>query len=256
VNGVRSETKLLIKTIKFMENLIKFDDVNNKIITIRNQNVILDSDVAALYGVQTKRVNEAIRNNLDKFPEGYVFELTPNEKQEVIKICENLNTSVQSGVVENFDHPEYTLSMAHLGKTKLSPTLPKAFTEKGLYMLATILKSPTATQTTITIVEAFAKLRELTNNLAILNSIDTEVIEPEVIESTIEKTGGLFNELFFSGTPTSAETSVELNLGLAKVKRTVKSEANPNVLHNTQIIQKEIDDLKKMIAKLNERLEN
>ena len=238
-----------------MENLIKFDEVNNKIITIRNQSVILDSDVAALYGVQTRDINKSVANNLDKFPEGYVFELTPNEKQEVIKICENLNTSVQNGVVENFHNLEYTPSMAHLGKIKLSPTLPKAFTEKGLYMLATILKSPQATQTTITIVEAFAKLRELTNNLAILNSIDTEIIEPEVLESTIEKTGGLFNELFFSGTPTSAETSVELNLGLAKVKRTVKSEANPNALHNTQIIHNEIDDLKKMIAKMNDRLE-
>ena len=62
-----------------MENLINFDDVNNKIITIRNQNVILDSDVATLYGVETKRVNEAIKNNLDKFPKGYIIELKPSE---------------------------------------------------------------------------------------------------------------------------------------------------------------------------------
>ena len=64
-----------------MENLINLDDVNNKIITIRNQNVILDSAVAELYGVNTDDVNQAVRRNPDKFPVGYVFELTPNQKR-------------------------------------------------------------------------------------------------------------------------------------------------------------------------------
>jgi hypothetical protein len=62
-----------------MNELIIFDDVNNKIITIRNQSVILDSDVAALYGVQTMRINEAVKNNPDKFPDGYVFEISSQE---------------------------------------------------------------------------------------------------------------------------------------------------------------------------------
>jgi hypothetical protein len=82
------------------------------------QNVILDSDVAELYGVETMRINEAIKNNPDKFPEGYVFELSKAEKQKVIEIFDNPNP-----------------------KIKFSPVLPKAFTEKGLYVLATILKS-------------------------------------------------------------------------------------------------------------------
>jgi hypothetical protein len=128
----------------------------------------------------------------------------------------------------------------------MTRVLPKAFTEKGLYMLATILKSTRAIEATIAIVEAFAKLKELTNNIAILNSIDTEIIEPEVIESTIEKTGGLFNELFFSGTPTSAETSVELNFGLAKVKRSVKSEIPSR--------QNEYEELKQMILDLKNQI--
>ena len=97
----------------------------------------MDSDVAELYGVETKRVNEAVSNNPEKFPEGYVWVLNGTEKNEV---------------VENFDH---------LHKLKFSPQFPKAFTEKGLYMLATILKSPKAVETTIAIVEAYAKLREL-----------------------------------------------------------------------------------------------
>lgn len=80
-------------------------EVENKIITLRNQQVILDSDVAELYGVETKRVNEAVGNNPEKFPEGYVLLLTNQEKAEV---------------VENFDH---------LARLRFSPQCPKAFTE-------------------------------------------------------------------------------------------------------------------------------
>ena len=111
---------------------MNFNDVNSKIIVIRNQNVILDSDVAELYGVETKRVNEALKNNLEKFPKGYVFNLQNAEKQDV---------------VENFDRFE---------NLKHSNVTPKAFTEKGLYMLATILKSPQATQTTTESVNALS----------------------------------------------------------------------------------------------------
>jgi len=121
-------------------DILKNNSVEEKIITIRGISVILDSDVAELYGVETMRINEAVKNNPEKFPEGYIFELSKKEKKEVI---------------ENFDNP----------KIKFSPAFPKAFTEKGLYMLATILKSPRATQATIYIVEAFAKLRELSQTL-------------------------------------------------------------------------------------------
>ena len=112
-----------------MENNL-LPEVEKKIITLRNQQVILDSDVADLYGVQTKRVNEAVNNNPEKFPKGYIFELSDNEKNEL---------------VENFDRFE---------KQKHSTVVPKAFTEKGLYMLATILKSPKAVETTIAIADA------------------------------------------------------------------------------------------------------
>ncbi len=177
-----------------MKNLMKFENVNDKIIVVRNQNVILDSDVAALYGVQTKEVNQAVKNNPGKFPQGYIFDLETNEKQEVVK---------------NFDHLE---------KLRFSPNLPKAFTEKGLYMLATILKSPQAEKTTIEIVEAFAKLREIASNLAVLNSIEEiEEIEPEVIE----RTGNIISDLLFSRLPAaSAETSFEVNLGV-RLKQSV-----------------------------------
>jgi len=204
-----------------MENLIKFDDVNTKIITIRSQNVILDSDVATLYGVETKRVNEAVQNNPKKFSEGYVIEINNEE----------------------FTDLRSKFSTANLGKTRV---LPKVFTEKGLYMLATILKSDRAIEATIAIVETFAKLKQLTNNIAILNSMESEAVEPEVIE----KTGGLFNEIFFSGIPTSAETSFEFNFGVMKGKRTVKSE-NADVTK----MKNKIDKLEQTIEKLVQRLE-
>lgn len=110
--------------------------IEKKIISIRDELVILDSEVAQLYGVETRDINKAVKNNPDKFPKGYIIELTKEEKSEV---------------VENFHHLE---------KLKFSPYLPKVFTEKGLYMLATILKSDIATQTTIQIIETFTKLRE------------------------------------------------------------------------------------------------
>ena len=124
-----------------MNGIVKFGEVSEKVVRLRDQDVLLDFSVAELYGVETKRVNEAVKNNPDKFPEGYIFELQQSEKQYV---------------VENFDH---------LQGLKKSPVLPKAFTEKGLYMLATILKSERAAQTTIAIIEAFAKLRELSRTI-------------------------------------------------------------------------------------------
>ena len=100
--------------------VIKYDQVQEKIIGIRDHNVLIDTDVAELYGIETKRVNEAVKNNPEKFPDGYLVELNEQEKIEL---------------VENFDR---------FNKLKHSTMAPKAFTEKGLYMLATILKSPKA----------------------------------------------------------------------------------------------------------------
>ncbi len=117
--------------------LIKFNDVVSRIITLRRIKVIIDSDVAELYGVQTKEINQAIKINPEKFPEDYTIELTKEEKNELVKF---------------FDH---------LNKLKFSSALPKAFTEKGLYMLATTLKSPQATQTTIAIINTFSKIKSL-----------------------------------------------------------------------------------------------
>ena len=177
-----------------MSETLKFSQVEGKILTIRNQQVILDSDVAALYGVETMRINEAVKNNPDKFPEGYVLELSKEEKKEVI---------------ENFDNL----------KIKFSPALPKAFTEKGLYMLATILKSDKATQTTIAIVETFAKIRELSRTVAQLS----ESHEESKQKTLMQKSGDIIADILGDDLQvTDTETSIEINFALMKFKHTIK----------------------------------
>ena len=177
---------------------ITLSDVQDKIITIQNKNVLLDSDVAWLYGVDTNDVNQAMKRNPDKFPKGYVIGLTDSEKNEVATICGN-------------------------PKIKFSPTLPNAFTEKGLYMLATILKSERATDTTIAIVEAFAKMRELSNRVAeLVKSPDDTQKQADVMQKSSEILSEMVTkELQTTGT----ETSFEINLlSAVKIKHTIKKE--------------------------------
>jgi len=222
-----------------MQSLINLDDVNTKIITIRNQSVILDSDVATLYGVETRRINEAVKRNPEKFPEGYVFHLKINEYDDLQAQFEKSQSADNQNAVANCDRILKTNQLTmDLGKTTV---LPKAFTEKGLYMLATILKSPQAIQATIAIVETFAKLKQLSNDIAYLNSVEPEIIEPEVIE----RTGGLLNDLLLSAFPQGkTKTSAELNLGILKIKREITDDPR----HNT--IEHKVDELKQLILEM------
>lgn len=178
-----------------MSELIKFSDVRDKVVRLRDQDVLLDADVAELYGVETKRVNEAVRNNLEKFPNGYIFELQQSEKQYV---------------VEKFDH---------LQGLKKSPVTPKAFTEKGLYMLATIMKSDRATQTTIAIIEAFAKLRELSRTIGEMSANPDEFKQKTLMQKSGEIMADLFGEDMQT---TDTETEIELNFAVLKLKHTIK----------------------------------
>lgn len=179
------------------ENNNTLANVGDKIITLRNQQVILDCDVAELYGVQTKEVNQAVKNNPEKFPEGYIIYVSSNEKEEVVK---------------NFDH---------LKKLKFSPMIPKAFSEKGLYMLATILKSPKAVETTLAIVETFAKLRELARTVEQLSNCDDKHEQA----SLINQSGELLDDIITrTVTRQTVETSFEINMAMVKLKRLVRKE--------------------------------
>lgn len=169
--------------------------IENKIITIREQKVILDSDVAELYGVETKRINEAVKNNPDKFPDGYILYLSMDEaiasrsKFSTLKRGENLKYA------------------------------PKAFSERGLYMLATILKSPKATETTIAIIETFTKVRELSRTISQLS----EQTEKSQQKSMMQKSGELISDILSDDFQTvGTETTIEFNLSVLKVKHTVK----------------------------------
>ncbi|WP_428024883.1 ORF6N domain-containing protein [Arcobacter sp.] len=109
--------------------------IHDKIYDLHGLKVMLDSDLATLYAVETKRINEAVKNNPEKFPEDFYFELTKEE----------------------FEVLRSKISTTKFSKTR---TLPKVFTEQGVYMLATVLKSKVATDVTINIMRTFTKLRE------------------------------------------------------------------------------------------------
>ena len=174
--------------------IIKFEQVENLIISINNINVIIDSDVATLYGVETKRINEAVRNNPEKFPEGYVLILNENDL-EILR------------------------SKFSTAKFAMTRTVPKAFTEKGLYMLATILKSAQATQTTLAIIETFTKIRELSRTVTELSDVKDKNHQ----KALMQKSGNLIAEILDDDLETTeTETSIELNFAVLKFKHTVK----------------------------------
>jgi hypothetical protein len=111
--------------------------IERGIFVIRGQRVMLDTDLAELYGVPTKALNQAVKRNADRFPDDFMFQLNEAEKQKVVTTCD------------------------HLRKLKFSPTLPHAFTEHGAVMLASVLNSPAAVAASIHVVRAFVRLRLL-----------------------------------------------------------------------------------------------
>lgn len=127
--------------------------IENLILTIRGQRVMLDRDLAALYGVATKVLNQAVKRNINRFPAHYMFQLSKSEKLELVTNCDRLN------------------SLKH------SSSLPYVFTEHGVAMLSSVLNSERAIQINIQIIDAFIALRRfalasspetITNRIAIL----------------------------------------------------------------------------------------
>ena len=174
--------------------MLPYQTVKDKIIHVREQDVILDYVVAGLYGVETREINQAVKNNPKKFPEGYVFEL---DRQEV--------TDLRSKKL--------------IAISPKSRVAPKAFTEKGFYMLATILKGDRATETTIAIIEAYAKLRELSRTIGELSANPDRFAQ----KSLMQKSGEIMADLFGGDMQTNeAETEIELNFAVLKLKHTIK----------------------------------
>jgi len=187
---------------------IKVDKVQNLILNIDGMYVLLDSDVAKLYGVETKRINEAVKNNIERFPDGYIVKVSKDMKNEL---------------VDNFDR---------FNKLKHSTTLPKAFSEKGLYMLATILTTKQAIQTTIGIIETFSQVKELSKNINNIMKTKDEFVQKDlarksnkILENIIEIEPDIL-EYDKDGEIIETTTKFEFNLGFAKVSRNIKRVKN------------------------------
>ena len=117
--------------------LLPLESIAQTIIVLRGQRVMIDADLAALYGVETKALNQAVKRNAARFPEDFMFQLTADEKAEVVTNCD------------------------HLANLKFSKTLPYAFTEHGAIQAANVLNSARAVEMSVFVVRAFVQLREV-----------------------------------------------------------------------------------------------
>ena len=166
-----------------MNNIVVSDNIKieNMIYEIRGKKVMLDSDLARLYGVETKRINEAVKNNIEKFPERYCFKLSDNESNNLL--------------AEIFDQKIEKRG----GKYKT----PRVFTEQGVYMLATILKSKLATSITIAIMDTFVVMKSIINTSLIEQKyINKLVLEhDDKIDLILDKlnTNEKINHIFYEG---------------------------------------------------------
>jgi hypothetical protein len=122
----------------FMTTLVSMDHIEQKIVLIRGHKVMLDSDLAELYGVEVKRLNEQVRRNIDRFPEDFMFQLN---NQELTNLKSQFATSSSWG-----------------GRRRANPYV---FTEQGVAMLSSVLNSPRAIQVNIAIMRAFVQLRQM-----------------------------------------------------------------------------------------------
>ncbi len=143
--------------------------IQNRIYQIRGLNIMLDFDLAEMYDVQTKRLKEQVRRNIERFPSDFMFELTKKEWNGLVAICDQL--------------PE---------KLKHSTVTPFAFTQEGVAMLSGVLRSPTAIEVNISIMRAFVSLRQYALGYAELNQkfeafmIDTNMQFNDIYQALTE----------------------------------------------------------------------
>ena len=177
--------------------------VQSRMLTIRNQQVLLDRDVAALYGVETKALNQAVKRNAERFEKGYLFQLDAHE-------VENWKSQI---VTSNLSERE--IASLKMGIRRA----PYAFTERGLYMLATILNSDRAVRATKAIIETYAQVRSMVRDM---EAIQTEKAgSPEqanLLTRAGHKLAGLIGDNLSTA---SRKTTIELNLALLKITHEV-----------------------------------
>ena len=185
-------------------SIMKFEALENKLIQYKNQLVLLDKDVASLYGIEPKKLRQQLKRNSEKFPEDYIYQLTE----------EDLDMLVSQNVTPS--------------KKVFGGSFPYVFTEKGLYMVATILKSSKATEATFIIIETFAKVKELSRNINSIMKTTDEAMQQElakksnkILEEIIEIEADILAD-DEDGEVVETTTKFEFNLGFAKVSRSIK----------------------------------
>lgn len=184
---------------KNLQSLITTNEVEKLMLNIRGKNVLLDRDVAMLYGVETKHINQAVRNNPEKFPQGYIIEL--DEEESSVLRSKNLTLEGNTG-------------KGHYSKYNI-----KAFTEKGLYMLATILKSSKAVEATLAIIDTFTMTRQLARTMESLQTVEDG---GEQQKGLLQKTGEILADIVGNNLSTAtSETEIELNFAVVKIKHKV-----------------------------------
>lgn len=169
-----------------MENNIQKEDllalVKSKIYTIRGQKVMLDFDLAAMYGVKTGRLNEQVKRNIERFPEDFMFQLTKGE-YEILKSQIVISKMPKNQVDENWksqnatpnltDNQHDSILISQIATSKPverrggTQKLPYAFTENGVAMLSSVLRSPLAIQVNIGIMRAFTEFRKIATTLSL-----------------------------------------------------------------------------------------
>ena len=155
------------------------EPVESLITFVRARKVILDTDLARIYGVQTKALNQAVKRNADRFPADFVFQLTEEEAREVARLRSQVVTLNESESPENaqtlgteVDAPNWSQFVTSSRKHRGLSYRPYAFTEHGAIMAATVLNSPQAVQMSVFVVRAFVKMREvLAQNRALADKL-------------------------------------------------------------------------------------
>ena len=182
---------------------IDVTDVEKRMISLRGQSVLLDRDVASLYGVETKHVNQAVRNNPDKFPDGFLFQLDAGEFADwKSKILTSISSKAE-------------MTSLKMGLRRA----PYAFTERGLYMLATVLKSRLATTATLAIVNAYAQLRSMVRDMEALQTLkDGSPEQARKLTQAGHKLAALIGDNLSTE---STKTTIELNLAVLKITHEV-----------------------------------
>ena len=184
--------------------ITRFETLENKLIKIRDTLVLLDKDVAELFEVEPKKLRQQLKRNIDKFPKDYAYQV-PDEEFEFM-VSQNVTPS----------------------KKYYGGTNPWVFTEKGLYMVATILKSKNALDATFTIIETFAKIKELSRNINAIMKTSDEAVQKELAQKSnkiLEEIIDIDDDILEDdedGEIIETQTKFEFNLGFAKVSRSIK----------------------------------